>query len=70
MSSRADLRTGQPAAEQPRRAIDRGLRGRRATQVPVPRVVVAAIVTLVLAALMATQLGYTQRMRGATRIAP
>jgi hypothetical protein len=60
--ARTDLRTGQPASEQSRRTIDRNLLSGFATQITLPRVVVAAIATLLLAALVATQVGYTQRL--------
>jgi hypothetical protein len=69
MSRRTDLRTGQPAAQQSWRAIDRGLLGRLATQFTVARAVIAAVVTPLLAALVATQLGYRQRLRDAAGIA-
>jgi hypothetical protein len=41
---------------------DRDLWGRLIAQITVPRAVVAAIATLILAALVATQLGHTQRL--------
>ena len=65
--ARTDLRTGQPAPERSRRTIDRDLLGRLRAHVTVPRAVVAAIVILILAALVATQLGYTQRLLDAAR---
>ena len=65
--ARTDLRTGQPAPERSRRMIGRDLLGRLMAQITVPRAVVAAIVTLILAALVATQLGYTQRLIDAAR---
>ena len=64
--ARTDLRY-QPAPERSRRAIDRDLLGRLVAQVTVPRAAVAAIVTLILAALVATQLGYTQRLLNEAR---
>jgi hypothetical protein len=65
--TRTDLRTGQPAPERSRRAIGRDLLGRLATQIMAPRAVVAASVTLLLVALVATQLGYTQRLLDVAR---
>ncbi len=60
--ARTDLRTGQPAPERSRRLAGRNLLGRLIAQITVPRLIVAAIATLILAALVATQLGYTQRL--------
>ena len=65
--ARTDLRTGQPTPERSRRTIDRDLLGKVVAHVTVPRAVVAAITLLILAALVATQLGYTQRLIDAAR---
>jgi hypothetical protein len=65
--ARADLRTGQPATERSRRLADRHVLCRLVAQVTPPRAAVAAIATLILATLAATQIGYTQRLLDAAR---
>jgi hypothetical protein len=65
--ARTDLRTGQPAPERSRQTIDRDLLDRLAAQITVPRAAIVAIVALILAALVATQLGYTQRLIDSVR---
>jgi hypothetical protein len=65
--ARTDLRTGQPAPERSQRLAGRNLLGRLIAQITVPRAVVAGIATLTLAALVATQLGYTQRLIDSVR---
>jgi len=57
--ARTDLRTGQPAPERSQRLVNRDLLGGLTAQVTLPRAVIAAIATLVLAAMVATQVGYT-----------
>jgi hypothetical protein len=65
--ARTDLQTGQPAPERLARRNDRALLGGLRAQVTLPRAVVAAIVTLILAALVTTQLGYMQRLIDSVR---
>ena len=65
--ARTDLRTGQPAPARSRQTIDRALLDRLRAQVTLPRAVVTTIVALILAALVATQLGYTQRLIDSVR---
>src|SRR6516225_2549563 len=65
--ARTDLRTGQPAPERSPQMAGHDVLGRLLARVTPARAVVAATVTLILTALVAAQLGYTQRLVDAAR---
>jgi hypothetical protein len=65
--ARTDLRTGRPTPERSRQVMERSLLRWFSVSFTPSRAVVAAIAALTLAALVATQLGYTQRLLDAAR---
>jgi hypothetical protein len=65
--ARTDPRTGQPAPERSPQMAGHDVLGRLMARVTPARAVVAATVTLILTALVAAQLGYTQRLVDAAR---
>jgi hypothetical protein len=65
--ARTDLRTGHPAPAWSWRTTRHGLWSRFGAYISPSRVVVAVIATLMLAALVATQLGYIQRLLDVAR---
>jgi hypothetical protein len=65
--ARTDLRTGLPALERPRRSLGRGFWRRLRAHVTLPRAVITTIAAIASAAIVATQVGYTQRLIDATR---